>query len=120
MNFFATFPGCSLPSIVSKNTIKMIGHHSRLRDMIGQSQLICACTRANHARYSSVDVTFCGSSRQVESAEHIEQYYIKFVERSHYLSPRGRKAFVESLFLRSKFASQSNVHSFTYIFFSFR
>ena len=36
---------------------------------------------------------------QVESVEHIEQYDIKFVETSHYL--KGRKAFVESLFLRS-------------------
>ena len=63
MNFSETFPECSLPSTVSKNTIKMIGHHSRLRDMMGQSYLICACTRANHARYSSVHVTFCGSSK---------------------------------------------------------
>ena len=28
---------CSQPSTVSKNTIKMIGHHSRLRDVTGQS-----------------------------------------------------------------------------------
>ena len=63
MNFFETFPECSLPSTVSKNTIKMIGHHSRLRDVIGQSYFICACTRTNHARYSSVQVTFCGSSK---------------------------------------------------------
>ena len=54
MNFFETFPECSLPSTVSKNTIKMIGRHSRLRDVMGQSYLICACTRTNHARYSSV------------------------------------------------------------------
>ena len=39
MNFFETFPGCSLPSTVSKNTIKMIGHHSYLRDVIGQFTL---------------------------------------------------------------------------------
>ena len=39
MNFFETFPECSLPSAVSKNTIKTIGHHSRLRDVIGQSYL---------------------------------------------------------------------------------
>ena len=38
---------------------------------------------------------------QVESVEHIEQYRIKFVETSHYLKRRGRKAFIESLFLRS-------------------
>ena len=46
MNFFKTFPECSLPSTVSKKTIKMIGHHSRLRDMMGQSYPIYACTRA--------------------------------------------------------------------------
>ena len=63
MNFFETFPECSLPSTVSKNTIKMIGHHSRLRDAMGQSYLIYACIRANHARYSSVHDTFCGSSK---------------------------------------------------------
>ena len=31
MKFFETFPECSPPSIVSKKTIKMIGHHSRLQ-----------------------------------------------------------------------------------------
>ena len=64
MNFFKTFPKCSLPSTVSKNTIKIIGHHSRLRDVMGQSYPIYACTFANHARYSSAHVTFCGSSKQ--------------------------------------------------------
>ena len=48
--FFETFPECSLPSTVWKNTIKMIGHHSRLRDVVVQSYPIYACTRANHAR----------------------------------------------------------------------
>ena len=112
MNFFETFSECSLSSTVSKNAIKMIGHHSRLRDVMDQSYLICACTRANHARYSSVHVTFCGSSKhslksntrkktwQVESVEHIKQYDIKFLETSRYLKRRKRKAFVESLFLR--------------------
>ena len=38
---------------------------------------------------------------QVEYVEHIEQYRLKFVETSHYLKRHGRKAFVESLFLRS-------------------
>ena len=47
MNCFDTFSECSLPSTVSKNVIKMIGYHSRLRDV----NLICACTRANQARY---------------------------------------------------------------------
>ena len=63
MNFFETCPGCSLPSTVSKNTIKIIGHHSRLRDVMGHSYPMYACTPANHARYSSVHVTFCGSSK---------------------------------------------------------
>ena len=113
MNFFETFPECSLPSTVSKNTIKMIGHYSRLRDVMGQSYLISACTRTNHARYLSVHVTFTAARNilyksntqektwQVESVERIEQYRIKFVETSHYLKRRGHKAFIESLFLRS-------------------
>ena len=31
----------------------------------------------------------------VESVEHIEQYQIKFMETSHYLTQRGHKAFEE-------------------------
>ena len=58
INFFEIFPDCSPPSIVSKKkkTIKMIGHHSRLRQMMGQSYPIYACSRANHEHYSSVVV----------------------------------------------------------------
>ena len=64
MNCFETFPESCLLSTVSKNTIKMIGHHSRLRDMMGQSYPIYACTSAYHAHfYLSVHVTFCGSSK---------------------------------------------------------
>ena len=51
MNFFETFPESSLLSTVLKKTIKMIGHHSRLRDMMGQSYPIYACTSAYHAHY---------------------------------------------------------------------
>ena len=46
-----------------RKTIKMTGHHSRLRVVMGQSYPVYACTRANHPRYSSVHVTFCGSSK---------------------------------------------------------
>ena len=42
----------------------MTGHHSRLRDMMAQSYPFYAGTRANHPRYSSVNVTFFGSSKQ--------------------------------------------------------
>jgi len=42
MVFFEIFSESSLPSTVSKKTIKMIGHHSRLRDMMGQSYPIFA------------------------------------------------------------------------------
>ena len=63
INFFETFPEYSPPSIVSKKTIKMIGHHSRLRDMMGQSYPIYACSRANHGHYSSVHVKFCSTSK---------------------------------------------------------
>ena len=63
MNFFETFPECSLPSSVSKKIIKRIGHRSRLRDIMGQSYPIYACTRAYHMHYSLVHVKFCGSSK---------------------------------------------------------
>ena len=56
--FFWNFPWM----FSTRHTIKLIGHHSRLRDVMDQSYLICAWTLANHARYSSVQVTFCGSS----------------------------------------------------------
>ena len=49
MNFFEIFPESSLLSTVSKKTIKMIGHHSLLRDMMGQSYPIFAWSRAYHA-----------------------------------------------------------------------
>jgi len=55
MNFFETFPESSLLSTVSKKTIKMIGHYSRLRDMMGQSYPIHACTSANHKNYNFLD-----------------------------------------------------------------
>ena len=42
MNSFETFPESSLLSTVSKKTIKMIGHLSHLRDMMGQSYPIYA------------------------------------------------------------------------------
>ena len=58
MNFIETLPECSLPSTVSKNRIKMIGHRSRLRDVMGQSYLICACTRTYHARYSVIGPSY--------------------------------------------------------------
>ena len=64
MKFFETFPESSLLSTFSKETIKMIGHLSRLRDMMGQTYPIYACIRANHSHYSSVPVSFCGSSKQ--------------------------------------------------------
>ena len=56
--FFETLPECSLPSNVSKKTIKMIGHPARLKDVTGQSYPIYACTIANYASYSSVQVIF--------------------------------------------------------------
>ena len=64
MNFFQTFPKIMFSTLhYFEKTIKMIGHHSHLRDVIGQSYPIYACTRANHAHYSLVQVTFCGSSK---------------------------------------------------------
>ena len=44
--------------VIPQKKIKMIGHNSRLRDIMGQSYPIYACSRANHAHYSSVHVKF--------------------------------------------------------------
>jgi len=64
INVFETFPESSLLRTVSKKkTMKMIGHHSRLRDMMGQSYPIFACTSAYHPHYLSVRVTFSDSSK---------------------------------------------------------
>ena len=82
-----------------KKTIKLIDHHSRLRDVLGQSYPIYACTRANQALFiGSRYILWQLETWQVESVEHIEQYHIKSVENSHYLKRRGRKTFVDSSF----------------------
>jgi len=49
MNFFEIFPESPILSTVSKKTITMIGHRSRLRDMMGQSYPIYACSCGYHA-----------------------------------------------------------------------
>ena len=38
----------------------MIAHHARLKGVTGKSYSIYACSRANHARYSSAQVIFRG------------------------------------------------------------
>ena len=86
MNFFETFPECSLTSTVSKNTIKTIGHHSRLRDLMDQSYLsyvpvIVLITRVVHRStlHFTVarNIVYKSNTRektsQVESVEHMEQ-----------------------------------------------
>ena len=116
--FFKTFSVCSLPSTVSENRIKKIGYHPRKRDMMGQSCPIYACTHANHARYSSVPVSFYGSWKHSLSkwylAENLKGWKPGAYGRTSYkicgkksdpLKRGGRKAFVESLFSWSKFAS---------------
>ena len=81
MNSFETFLEYSVPSTFSKNTIKMIGHHSGLRDVMGQSYLICACTRANHVRYSSVHVT---SFEKVLGTEYSRKVSKEFIDRFYF------------------------------------
>ena len=91
----------------------MIGHHSRLRDVMGHLTsfvpVLVLITRIIHrsklhfavARNIVYKSNTQGKTWQVESVEHIEHYRINFVESSHYLKRRGRKAFIKSLFLRS-------------------
>ena len=90
----------------------MIGHCAPLRDVMGQSYPIYACTRANHARYSSVQVTFCGSSKHSLLKLYLgksltgrkcgayETISYKIFGKNYTLKRRGRKSFVESLFSR--------------------
>ena len=54
MNFFETFPECSLPGTVSKNTIEnIIGHHARLKGHCHgilasfYNAEICSCINGN-------------------------------------------------------------------------
>ena len=43
-----------LPSIVSKNALKNIGHHARERDVMDLSYPIYPCITADHARASLI------------------------------------------------------------------
>ena len=77
-----------LPSTVEKKS----NHHACLRDVMGQSCTIYACTCANHVHFSFVLVIFCGSwkcslsstwgkTQQAESVERVKQFHIKFVKK---------------------------------------
>ena len=58
-DFLGTFPECSLLIPVLR-TAKKIGHRACLRNIMGQSYPIDACTDTNHTR-SSAQGTFCRS-----------------------------------------------------------
>ena len=49
--FLETFPEFSLLIPVLKTTVKKICHRACLRDIMGQSYPIDACTNTNHAHY---------------------------------------------------------------------
>ena len=60
--YFYLVPQCSVVIPILVTLIIMISHHSCLKDVTSQSYPISGCTRVNHARYSSVQVTFCSRS----------------------------------------------------------
>ena len=62
-DFLETFPECSLLIPVLRTRIKRICHRTCLRDIMGQSYPIDACTDTNHVRYflGSGYINFCGS-----------------------------------------------------------
>ena len=70
-------------ALFKKKSIKTIGHHSHLRDVMGQSYSIHVCTRANEMHYSSVHVHFVVAGftdlEKNLTVEHME-HYTKFVE----------------------------------------
>ena len=49
-NFFKISLKVPYQSLWRKNTIKKIGHRACLKDVVGQTYPIYACTGANHAR----------------------------------------------------------------------
>ena len=63
MYFFKLSLNVFYHALFRKKTIKVTGHYARLRDVTDQSYPVYACTRAYHTSYSSVHVTFCGSSK---------------------------------------------------------
>ena len=57
MTFFETFPECSPPStVLKKETIKMIGCHACLTEVMCQPYPIYASTSANHMLYLLVQL----------------------------------------------------------------
>ena len=52
MNFFKLSLNVLYQALFQQKTIKKIGHHSCLRDVMGQSYTVHAHTHANHMRYS--------------------------------------------------------------------
>ena len=87
-DFFFNFPSIFSTKYCFEKVVKLIGNHARLRDAMGQSYHIHACTRssATHVRYSSIHITFCGTRKhnffkkilgkkawRVESVKHMEQ-----------------------------------------------
>lgn len=98
--FFKTFSERSLPSFVSKKTIKKIGHQPRKRANLAPFMpVLVLITRVIHRSTSHFAVagstvyqsyTWENWTWQGESLEHMEQYHIKFAEKSHQLFPMRR------------------------------
>ena len=101
MNFLETFPKCSLPSTVPKKNNKNNkndgsilpypiyargNHQSVITRVIHRSMLQFVV-----ARNQFIKVILGKTTCQVESVGQVE----KFVEASHYLKRRGRKAVVD-------------------------
>ena len=82
MTFFETFQGCSLQSAVSeKKTIKMIDHHSHLRDEWANVSIFMPVLVLITSLIHRSTLHFAVSHNiQVESVEHIEKHDIKDIE----------------------------------------
>ena len=135
IDFLETFPECSLSSTVWKDTIKMIGHHSRSREVTDQSCPIYGCARDNHARYSSVQVIFCDSSKHNLLKQYLRKknptgrkcpaYGTKLYEICRKITP-FKTTWTQSVRIVAVFAvvicipEYIFLNNFNYIFFSFR
>ena len=100
-------------ALFGKKTIKMAGHHARLRDVMGQFYPMYTCTHANHECYSSDHVRFCGS--QMNSLLKGEKLNCKSVAKEiskpPFLAPEVQWASKFTVFVRFTFPLNVSNHA---------
>ena len=95
MDLFETFPECSLPSTVSKNTIKMIGRHARLKRP-SHVKLVSNNKHGNlqHGRFLSVVALTYNSETEEKKRRNRKRWRNRKVWKKPSLSARSSVLFV--------------------------